>query len=287
MKTMSAILLALSVAGASVGVSYGQSATTCPTICPSDSTIIPCVPTYSGQASLGAGPALGNSFMVVDECAVYVLRGDEVFKLSKEGLQLLCRTTLPCAQMPSATGAGPSGPSPNVVDISPDPCSPLQLPEKNVDRAYLQLMVPYESGDIAMAKVALVKACQIELRKFAQRVVDTRNRRICTYSSWLHERFGAPVSTKLSAWDQDEVCKLGQLTGKDFEVEYMRAMIVHDDAAVQFGEDTQARACTSDVRLAARNMVREESCEVEQLKGWLADWYCLDTGEVCPPRVMP
>jgi uncharacterized protein (DUF305 family) len=283
MKTISAILLALSVAGASAAANYGQSATTCP----SDSAIIPCAPSCSAQAVPGAGPAPCNSFMVVDECAVYVLRGDEVFKLSKEGLQLLCRTTLPCAQIASAAGAGPSGPCPSVVDISPDPCSPLQLPQKNVDRAYLQLMVPYESGDIAMAKVALVKACHIELRQFAQRVVDTRNRRICAYSSWLHERFGAPVPTKVGAWDQAELCKLGQLTGRDFEVEYMRAMIIHDNAAVQFGQDTQARACTSDVRLAACNMVREESCEVQQLKGWLADWYCLDTSEVCPPCVTP
>lgn len=54
-----------------------------------------------------------------------------------------------------------------------------------VDRAFLEGMIPHHQDAIDMSELALKKATQPELRKFAQGVIDTQSKEIRQYREWL------------------------------------------------------------------------------------------------------
>lgn len=88
---------------------------------PSQPAVQPTVDVSISQPSMmGSGPGMMPSGSVaVDNQAVYVVSGNQLWKINKATGQLICCTTLPSPQsQPAATGAGPSVTQPGAIQAS-------------------------------------------------------------------------------------------------------------------------------------------------------------------------
>ena len=55
----------------------------------------------------------------------------------------------------------------------------------NVDRNFLEQMIPHHQSAVDMAKLALEKAARSELKRFARGVISVQSREIAQYRVWL------------------------------------------------------------------------------------------------------
>jgi len=72
-----------------------------------------------------------------------------------------------------------------MMDKSMAGMTPMQGMNMNVDRAFLEGMIPHHQDAVAMSELALKKAAKPQLRQFAQGVIATQQKEIAQYQEWL------------------------------------------------------------------------------------------------------
>lgn len=220
--------------------------------------------------------------VAVDDTAIYIVRGSQLLKYDKQTLQLISQITLPASTMtmPSGTSVGGPGRGPmqgTTMQVSPQMQQMMsqmqQMTPLQFDRSFLQNMTDHHEGAIAASRLAVQKAQHPELRRFAQKVINDQSSEIRQFNTWLNLWYGAPVRPQLMPMDQDEVNKLQNLSGRDFEIEYMRHMIMHHSDGIAMAQMAQQKASHPQVVQAASNIIQKQTMEINQLRTWLNTWY--------------
>lgn len=227
---------------------------------------------------------MGN--MVVSGDSLYVMRGNDIFRLHKNDLRLLASTTLPMMQMQGMQQC----PTPQMGGMMPGSMGAMmrphmqemmqrmqQMPSQQFDREFMQDMMRHHAGAITMARLAVAKADHSELRQFARNVIDDQTRENQQSANWLRQWYDTSAVATPVPQDQQFVERLQSLRGRDFEIEYMRAMMMHHNEAVNMARIAEQKAEHPELRSVASNIVTSQSKEIEQLRGWLSSWYRLDS----------
>lgn len=258
--------------------------------------------TQSGSM-MGAGPAGGMSDMMgmcmmmhpaiaVDANAVYVVRGNQVVKLSKKDFRVLATGTLPqppamkgMGSMGGMSGSGMAGQSPAMMGegpaatVRPEMAQMMQqmrqMQSTQFEQNFLQNMIRHHQGALAMSRLAIAKATHPELRRFAQRTINNQGREEQEFASWLKNRYKASFSKQPMPVDVQMSANLNTLSGRDFEIQFLKDMIVHHTEAVQMSRDAEQKAVNPDVKAAATEIAKNQSAEIDQLKSWASSWYGL------------
>ncbi len=232
--------------------------------------------------------------MVVDTDAVYVMRGNDIYKFNKTDLTLLAQGVIPMPQpsagmpmTPGSAGAGPSMTPPGAA-MSPGvqacmanmPAAMQQMMSRmqnmsshDFDKSFLWNMMRHHAGAIAMSRLAVQHAHRPELRSFAQKVMRDQSREITEFRRWLGAWYGTSMEVTPMPMDKEKVARLQQLHGSDFEVQYMQDMIKHHSQAICMGQMAEQKAEHSQLRSAASRIVSSQTGEIEQLRTWLSSWY--------------
>lgn len=87
--------------------------------------------------------------------------------------------------------------------------------------------------------------------------------------------FVTPVGAAPVRQTQSEVEMLRPLSGKEFEVEFLNAMIMHHQGAIDMANMALDRAGHSEVKTLARPIVDAQTREIADMTGWLQSWYNL------------
>ena len=74
--------------------------------------------------------------------------------------------------------------------------SALTMKNSNVDRHFIEQMIPHHEDAIGMARVALQKAEHPEIKKLAQDIEKSQSEEIVQMKSWYKEWFGIEVSSE-------------------------------------------------------------------------------------------
>ncbi|MBI2844369.1 MAG: DUF305 domain-containing protein [Armatimonadetes bacterium] len=247
-------------------------------------------PAQAPQPPTGAGPdaEMGGMSMMqmmqmmqsmhpaiaVDETAIYIVRGNEVFKLDKSLLRVVSRATLPAMEMQAMPG--PMGRGPGMQEMMQRPGMQdmmgrmRQMPADQFDREFMQNMMRHHAGAITISKLAAEKAKRPELRRFAQQVVDDQTRENQQLSRWLQGWYDVTAQAAPMPMDEEMLERLRALEGKQFDTEYMQAMVTHHQEAVNMARIAEQRAARPELKALAAQIVKEQSAEMEQLRGWLA-----------------
>lgn len=72
---------------------------------------------------------------------------------------------------------------------------------------------------------------------------------------------------------QSSMASLGQKSGKEFEIAYINSIIPHHQAAIQMAKLVVDDAPHPQVREAARKIIDSQQKEINDLTGWLKQWY--------------
>lgn len=79
-----------------------------------------------------------------------------------------------------------------------------------------------------------------------------------------------------------DVAKLRGLSGKDFEVAFLKLMIPHHESAVMMAQLVPSRATHPELKALAQEIITSQQREITQMRGWLRDWY-----GIANPPAMP
>ncbi|MCE5200317.1 MAG: DUF4142 domain-containing protein [Armatimonadota bacterium] len=246
--------------------------------------------TQSAYGMSGAGPGGMQCMMApvnpiaVDSGYIYMLQGDTIVKIDKNTLAVSSSCTLPpISQATMApSGAGPS----EVVTSTPGyaMASPIARTQLNslasmscsdMEQNYMQSIIQAHANAISWSRLAQTKASRSELRDFASNLVDEETRANDRFSSFLQNWYGVSAQRipPVNSRGQLVLNNLQSLSGRDFDIAYMQAMVVHLQDAIALSNFAQSRATHAELSQTIANMSADHSAELAQLKTWLSSWY--------------
>ena len=155
----------------------------------------------------------------------------------------------------------------------------------NIDRHFIEQMIPHHDGAVAMAKLALEKSKRTEIKTLATAIIESQTKEIQDMGVWYKEWFGKDVpkvstgmmgggmmsQSGMHMGGQEDMATLENAT--DFDKAFLEAMIPHHQLALMMVRMLQAGSNRPEMIQLAENITTSQSKEIEQMQGWYTEWY--------------
>ena len=145
------------------------------------------------------------------------------------------------------------------------------------DERFIDAMVPHHQGAIAMAEVALENAEHPELLQLAENVISTQQAEIEELRSIKEQEFGTSEVPMQMAPEEMEMMGMedpAELANQQpFDEAFINAMIPHHESAIEMAQVALAESDNPTIRDLAGRIVDDQTREIEQMRGWLEEWY--------------
>lgn len=162
--------------------------------------------------------------------------------------------------------------------------------EASLDRDFIDMMVPHHQSAIAMAEIAQKRAEHRELSRLAGDIIMAQSAEISQLKSWRKQWFGSSDTPsmdempmlpgmsmpagQLMSGTMDMTTEIDALRDSDpFDRLFIDAMIRHHQQAVEAAQLVLNQTQRQEVRGLAEKIIVAQTREIEQLRGWRADWY--------------
>lgn len=150
------------------------------------------------------------------------------------------------------------------------------------DLQFLDTMVHHHQGAVEMAKTALQKTQNAELRKFAENIVADQNKEIRQMKEWRDKWYaGRPaamnmempgMSDSMKMMTGDEMKKWEATTGKEFDVLFLEMMTPHHAGAVTMSQEALQKAEHAEIKTLSNQIIKAQEAEIKQMANWKAKW---------------
>ncbi|MGD9894943.1 MAG: DUF305 domain-containing protein [Dehalococcoidia bacterium] len=155
-----------------------------------------------------------------------------------------------------------------------DPASPY-------DQRFIDEMVMHHQGAIVSARMMIAESERPELRDLARRIIDGQQRQIERMRAWREQWFG---SDDVPAMGMDPMAGMmgrsgmagmmgGMMQGEMTDRMFLRMMIPHHQLAIDMAEDAVKNAQHEELKDLAREIIAEQSAEIEEMERYLREWY--------------
>ena len=145
------------------------------------------------------------------------------------------------------------------------------------DERFIDAMVPHHQGAISMAEVALENAEHPELLQLAENVISTQQAEIDELRSIKEQAFGTSEVPMQMSPEEMEMMGMedpSELANqRPFDEAFINAMIPHHQSAIDMAQVALAESDNPAIRDLAGRIVEDQTREIEQLRGWLEEWY--------------
>ena len=157
----------------------------------------------------------------------------------------------------------------------------------DIDRHFIEQMIPHHEDAVAMAELALTRAEHPELKQLAETIIRDQTREIEQMSTWYRSWYGtdAPTDGGASGGRGMGGGMMGggmMNDGTDMEVleaapvfdkEFIEQMIPHHQMGVMMAQMVLARTDRPEIQELARSIIRTQTAEIEQMQDWYQEWY--------------
>lgn len=147
------------------------------------------------------------------------------------------------------------------------------------DLQFLDTMIAHHQGAVDMAKLIPGKALNGELKKLGLQIISSQEKEIAAMRAWRASWFGGkPEALNMEMTGMAgsmagmDMKKLDALSGKAFDVEFVKQMIPHHEGAVVMAKEAQKKAKKDEIKTLAASIIRDQEAEISQMKGWLEEW---------------
>ena len=151
------------------------------------------------------------------------------------------------------------------------------------DLQFLDTMTHHHQGAVDMAKMALTKSNNEEVKKFAQKIIDDQNKEINQMKDWREKWFaGKPAAMNMEMpgmmdsmkmmMSGDEMKKMEAMNGKDFDVHFLDMMSPHHAGAITMSKAALQKAEHPEIKTLAQNIIKAQETEIKQMAAWKAKW---------------
>jgi uncharacterized protein (DUF305 family) len=145
------------------------------------------------------------------------------------------------------------------------------------DERFIDAMIPHHQGAIDMAEVALENAEHLELLQLAENVISTQQAEIEQLRLIKEEEFGTSEVPALMSPEELEMMGMedpAELANqRPFDLAFINAMIPHHESAIEMAQVALAESDNPAIRNLAERIVDDQTREIEQMRGWLEEWY--------------
>lgn len=141
---------------------------------------------------------------------------------------------------------------------------------------YLVDMIPHHQEAIDNAQLLIEHSNREQMREFGASIVETQSAEIEQMEAWLAERY--PGQDTRSDYEP-MMGDLSELRGDELDQEFLQTMIPHHKMAVKMSQQLVrgSLAENEDVIPFAENIRDVQRNEIRQMRGWLADWFDIDS----------
>lgn len=148
----------------------------------------------------------------------------------------------------------------------------------NMDRHFIEQMIPHHNDAILMAEIALKQAEHEEIKRLAENISRTQSeenalmRRL--YKSWYDK--DVPVDSSSMGMggmmdDGTDVKTLGN--AKPFDKEFIEQMIPHHQMAIMMATMLLQGTDREEMKTLAQAIIDAQSREIGQMRLWYRSWY--------------
>jgi uncharacterized protein (DUF305 family) len=161
----------------------------------------------------------------------------------------------------------------------------------SLDQQYIDMMVPHHESAVAMAELATERSQRSELQEYAAAVIAAQSTEIAQLRSWRMEWFGSEETPPMSAMPMLQGMSMDMPghdmhgatmdmeqdirdleNASDFDREFLEAMIVHHEMAVEASEIVVAGEVRAEIKALAEDVIADQRAEIQQMEAWLASW---------------
>lgn len=154
----------------------------------------------------------------------------------------------------------------------------------NIDKHFIEQMIPHHDGAIAMANLALEKGTRPEIKALAQAILVDQAKENQEMRGWYKDWFGVNVPEQGSRFSGGMMSGGGMHMGSnqdlnvlksaaDFDKEFIEQMIPHHQMAIMMARMLEAGTNRPEMKQLAINIESSQSKEIQQMQDWYQKWY--------------
>ncbi len=152
---------------------------------------------------------------------------------------------------------------------------------------FLEGMIDHHMMALVMANDCLAKASSDDLKGLCRSIIDAQSAEIELMRGWLKAWYGIEYANMPMMGNSMDhmggmmgnqpmmmmgmMAGLGDLSGTEYDIAWMEAMIDHHDDALHMSERLLRRVMHADLRDLAQNIIRAQSAEIEMMEGMIHD----------------
>jgi len=148
----------------------------------------------------------------------------------------------------------------------------------NIDKRFIEAMIPHHESAVAMAKLARQKATHPEIKALADSIIASQSAEIKTMRQWHKDWYGTDVSKQTGITmmgggmldSQAEVDSLNAAT--DFDKAFLEQMIPHHQMAVMMANMLGQGTNRPEMQKLAGDILSAQSKEINQMQTWQTQW---------------
>jgi uncharacterized protein (DUF305 family) len=153
-------------------------------------------------------------------------------------------------------------------------------PTNNIDRHFIEQMIPHHEDAIVMAELALERSQNPELKQFAQDIITTQSAEIDKMKQWYKSWFDANVPAVAvrgmgmmhgnMSNNEADIASLN--SAADFDQAFLQAMIPHHQMAVMMASMLQVGTDRPEMNQLASDIIAAQTNEIKVMQQWQKDW---------------
>lgn len=183
----------------------------------------------------------------------------QIQKMSRAWIALIFAVVLLFVALSSTATA--SGPAPNPATAQ-------------LEINFMETMIDHHNLAAEMARICLQKATHSELLKLCQNVIDSQTQEIKELQSMLLNWYQITKQPTIRPEGRPMLDQLNAASpGAQFEQVFMPMLIQHHTIAIERAIPCRDGADHGDLKNLCANMITAQKKEIQQLQGWLQQWY--------------
>jgi uncharacterized protein (DUF305 family) len=150
------------------------------------------------------------------------------------------------------------------------------------DLQFIDTMTHHHQGAVDMAKMALTKSQNTELKNFAQKIIDDQNKEIGQMKEWRDKWYaGKPAAMNMEMPGMgdsmkmmmgDGMKKMEAASGKEFDLMFLGMMTPHHAGAITMAKEAQVKAEHSEIKTLAAEIIKAQEAEIKKMGDWKSIW---------------
>jgi len=151
---------------------------------------------------------------------------------------------------------------------------------RNVDRHFIEQMIPHHQAAVAMADLALQHAQHPQLKALAAAIKRTQTAEIAQMRAWYRQWYGTDVPAPANGTGgmmggaQGMSGDLGALqNAADFDQAFIQQMVPHHQMALMMAQMVRMHGRQPQLQQLAQAITTGQSAEIAQMRGWYQQWY--------------